>query len=135
MRMKTRTKKRKMRRIGSSALLLIAGIVFSALGAEKKKAEPYGLVAGTVFRDPGFALPGAEVTVVPDPEQGQTPVKIKKLQALSDARGEFAFRVPPVSMRYSIHVSAKGYHPEDKSVSIQGEERTEATFQLHPESK
>ena len=124
-----------MRRIGNSVLLLVATIALSAPGADKKKVEPYGLVAGTVFRDPGFALRGAEVTVVPNPEQGQTPVKIKKLQGLSDARGEFAFRVPPIPMRYTIHVSAQGYHSEDKSVSIQGEERTEATFQLHPESK
>ena len=123
-----------MRRIGSSVLLLVA-VVLPALGADKKKVEPYGLVAGTVFREPGFALPGAQVTVVANPEQGQTPVKIKKMQALSDVRGEFAFRVPPVAMRYTIHVSANGYHPEEKSVSIQGEERTEATFQLRRESK
>ena len=123
-----------MRRIGSSTLLLVA-LINCALAAEKRKVEPYGLVAGTVFREPGFALPGAEVTVVPNPEQGQAPVKIKKLQALSDARGEFAFRVPPVPMRYTIHVTAKGYQPQEKSVSIAGEERMEATFELHPESK
>jgi len=134
MRMKTRKKKRKMRRIGSS-ILVLAAIGSLALAADKKKVEPYALVAGTVFREPGFALPGADVTVVPNPEPGQAPVKIKKLQALSNARGEFAFRVPPVSMRYTIHVTAKGYQSQEKSVSIAGEERTEATFELHAESK
>ena len=123
-----------MRRIGSS-ILLLAAVVNGALAAEKRKVEPYGLVAGTVFREPGFALAGAAVTVVPNPEQGQAPVKIKKLQAFSDARGEFAFRVPPVPMRYTVHVTAKGYQAQEKSVSIAGEERTEATFELHPESK
>src|SRR5690349_10731437 len=88
MRMKTRKKKRKMRRIGSS-ILVLAAIGSLALAADKKKVEPYALVAGTVFREPGFALPGADVTVVPNPGPGQAPVKIKKLQALSNARGEF----------------------------------------------
>lgn len=125
-----------MRRSGNS-LLLIAALILPAWGAGKKKAvaEPYALVAGTVFREPGYALPEAQVTVIPNPEEGQAPVKIKKLQALSDARGEFAFRVPSVPMRYTIKVSAKGYHPEEKSASVQGDDRTEVTFELRPESK
>jgi len=128
-------KKRKMRRIGSS-LVLLAVLLVPAICADKKNAAaPYALVAGSVFREPGFALAGADVVVVPEPEQGQAPVKIKKLEARSDGRGEFAFRVPPVAMRYSIRVTAKGYQPEEKSVSVEGEQRAEATFMLHAESK
>src|SRR5579871_4277106 len=105
--MRTRTKKRRKRRIGSSLLLLIA--LCSPLSvAQKRKAEAYAVVAGTVFREPGFALPGADVTVTPHPGEGQAPFKLKKLQAISDGRGEFAFRVPPTPMRYTVRVSAKG---------------------------
>jgi len=124
-----------MRRIGSS-LVLLAALLLAAFAAEKRKTvEPYALVAGTVFREPGFALPGAVVTVVPKPEEGQTQVKIKKLQAVSDARGEFALRVPPVAMRYTVRVTAKGYQSAEKEVSVRGEERTDATFELRLESK
>ena len=124
-----------MRRIGSSLVLLIALAMVAAYAGEKKGAAPYALVAGTVFREPGFALSGADVIVVPNPADRQVPVKIKKLEARSDARGEFAFRVPPVPMRYTIRVSAKGYQPEEKSVSVEGEQRADATFTLRAESK
>lgn len=123
-----------MRRIGSSLVLLMA-LSLPAIAEKKKNIEPYALVAGTVFREPGFALPGAEVTVTSNPEEGQAAAKVKKMQALSDARGEFAFRVPPVTMRYTVRVTAKGYHPEEKSVSVSGEQRADATFELRPESK
>ena len=148
--MRTRTrKKKKMRRIGSSErypsrawrrgilpLTLWMAVLLPAARAEKKKTiGPYALVAGTVFREPGFALAGAEVTVTPNPGEGQAQVKIKKMQAISDARGEFAFRVSPAPMRYTVRVTARGYQSAEKSVSIEGEERAEATFVLQQESK
>jgi hypothetical protein len=92
-------------------------------------------VGGTVFREPGFALPGAEVTIVADPESGPAPAGSKKQQAATGARGEFAFRVPVAAMRYAVHAQAHGYAPQDKKVSIEGEQRVEVTFLLAPESK
>ena len=125
-----------MRRVGASVILLLATAgMLGAAGKKKALAESYALVSGTVFREPGFALPGADVTLVPDPEPGQPAAKIKKLQAVSDARGEFAFRVPPAAMRYKVFVAAKGYNGEEKSASVQGEERVEVTFLLRAESK
>ena len=124
-----------MRRIGSSLLLVATLLIPAVRGGDKRTAVSYALVAGTVFREPGFALAGAEVVLVPDSAGGQTPGKIKKMEARSDARGEFAFRVPPVPMRYTIRVSAKGYQPEEKSVSVEGEQRADATFLLRAESK
>ena len=126
--------RRKMRRIGSSLLLIATLVIPAVRGGDKKSAVSYALVAGTVFREPGFALAGAEVVLVPD-SAGGTPAKVKKVEARSDARGEFAFRVPPVPMRYTIRVSAKGYQPEEKSVSVEGEQRADATFLLRAESK
>jgi len=105
--------------------------------AAKKKAAPeaYGLVSGTVFQEKGFALPDADITLIPDPSADSAQIKVKKLQTVSDTRGEFVFRVPPASMRYKITVSAKGYQKQQKSTTIQGEEHIIVTFQLEPESK
>src|ERR1700736_6072801 len=94
-RKKTRKKRKRRKRIGTSLLLLLIGILPLAQ-AGKKTAEPesYGLVSGTVFRDPGFALPNATVTLTPNPSPGSSPMKIKKQQGVTNSRGEFVFRVP-----------------------------------------
>ncbi len=139
---KRKTKRRT--RIGSSArFLLLAGLVLpmspAALphpaGAEKHAANSaYVLVAGTVFRDPGFALPGAEVavsTVLP-PDSHQ---KAKKWKAISDNRGEFALRLPPGSVQYTVSVTCKGFGSDRKTVSVEGQDRVDVTFVLQPESK
>ena len=128
--------KRRMRKSGISLIcLLIAAIPLAAAGKKKAVPEAYSLVAGTVFREPGFALPQAEITLIPNPEQDGLPVKVKKISTVSDARGEFVFRVPAASMRYTVRVTARGYHGEEKTVNVQGEERADVTFQLHEESK
>lgn len=136
-----------MRRIGSN--LAISAVLFSlALAAEtpglapsngvpvskkSKKDAPHGMVTGTVFRVPGFALAGAMVTLtsLPEPASASRPLTER---ALSDDRGEFAFRVPPVEMHYKVTAAAKGFASQDKTVEIRGEEDVEATFLLEPES-
>ena len=126
-----------MRRIGSSALLLLALLFAGTASAEKKQkgGEPYAVVAGTVFRESGFALPGAEVAISPDPQAGQTPVKLRDSKAVSDSRGEFAFRVPTTAMRYTVTAKIKGFQPQQKSVDIEGEQRTDVTLILPAVSK
>ena len=57
------------------------------------------------------------------------------MEAVSDARGEFVFRVPPGPAHYSVTVAAKGYQSQRKSVSVEDQERVEVTFQLERESK
>ena len=130
---------KKKRRSGTSlALLLLAACVLPAAAAKKKTVpESYGLVAGTVFQESGYALPNAEVTLIPAPpsDGASAPQKLKTLQAVTSARGEFSFRVPPVPMHYILKVVAKGWQPAEKSVAIQGEGRVDVTFQLQPESK
>ncbi len=130
------TKKKKRKRSGISLLLLLAA-VFSLAGADKKKAapEPYALVGGTVFKESGFVLPGVDLTLLPNPKADTPAVKIKKMQATSDSRGEFVFRVPAASMSYTVRASARGFQSEEKSVTVQGEERVDVTFQLREESK
>ncbi len=130
-----RRRKRRKKRIGISLLLLAAVSALPALPDKKKAAEPYFLVAGTVFQESGFALPNAEVVLIPDPPPDAPRSNIKKLQTVSDARGEFAFRLPTATMRYIIKVSAKGFRSEEKPITVQGEEgRLDVTFQLHGES-
>jgi len=133
-------KKRKKRRIGISLLFLLAAVVpLAANGGDKKTAELYALVGGTVFQESGFALPNAVVTLFPEPQAGDSPAKAKKMQAASDERGEFVFRVPAGAVHYTIRiaarVAAKNYQTQEKSVAVEREERVDVTFQLQPESK
>jgi hypothetical protein len=133
--MKKRTRKKSRRkktrtRIGTRPLLLLALLLlcfFGASGAQKQKS--YAVVAGTVFRDPGFTLPGAEVvlrTTVPPP--GVKPSK--PLTTRSDGRGEFAFHVPAGRAEYSVVVKAEGFLGEEKPAKIEFEERVDIYFTL-----
>jgi len=122
------------KRTGTSLLLLAATLAFPGLAA-KKKPEAYVLLYGTVFRETGFALPNAEVIVAPDASSDTAAPKVKKMEAVSNGRGEFAFHLPTGNGRYIVKVSAKGYRSEEKPVAIQGEDRIDVTFQLDPESK
>lgn len=114
---------------------LIIGMAFAQSSSRPKAAgEPAALIGVSVFRDPGFALAGAEVQLAPAVE-GNSKGKMKKLKGSSDSRGEFVFRVPPGPAEYKVSVSAKGLKAQEKSVSVQGEERVDVTFMLEPESK
>jgi hypothetical protein len=104
-------------------------------GADKKggdkKPAAYAIVEGTVFRDPGFALPDVKVVLMLRAEP-----KPKKLQeSTTNYRGEFLFRVPPAQATYVVRASLKGYHPEEKEAMISGEERVDVNLVLAPESK
>ena len=106
-----------------------------AIAARKDKSKdasaPFALIAGTVYKPPGFSLPGAEVTVSPEqPEAGG--IKLKKSQAVTDARGEFAVRVPAVPAKWRVDVKMNGYRPGQKSVSVEGEQRVDLSIILDP---
>jgi hypothetical protein len=117
-------------------LTLAAASIVPALADKKKAAaESYVLLAGTVFTETGFALPNAEVAVIQDPAPETKHSKAKKMQVVSDSRGEFALRLPIGNAHYAVRVSAKGFRSEEKSVTVQGEDRLDVTFQLHQESR
>lgn len=126
----TKTRRRTTTTGSKLGILAFAAVVFccTLAGAappskdKDKKSEAYALVAGTVFRDPGFAMPGVEVVLVP--------AKGKKQKTVSDRRGEFVFRVPPEPADYTVAISAKGFESQQKTVSVHGEERVEVTFSL-----
>jgi hypothetical protein len=120
------------------ALIALATLacVLTLQGAKKKTVpEGYSLVAGSVFNAAGYAIPDADVILTPDPQADSAPMKVKKLQAVCDSRGEFAFRLPPGAMHYILSASAKGYRAAQKPIIVQGEERVDVTFQLDPDSK
>jgi len=114
--------------VGSKfAAILVCGLLASAAG---KKPEPYAVVAGTVVREDGFSLPGASVTLLP-----KDVPKAKKLEAVSDARGEFAFRVPAGAASYVVKAVRKGFQPAEKEASVSGDGRVDVTLTLSAESK
>jgi hypothetical protein len=148
-------KKKRKRRIGISfGLLLAAWLPLAGAGnagagnagadnagagnpgaRKEKPLESYAIVSGSVFEASGYALPGADVTLVPEAQSGSSPVKSKPIELVSDARGEFVVRVPPGPTQYSVTVRAKGFQSQRKSAGVTGQERVEVTFQLERESK
>jgi hypothetical protein len=95
----------------------------------KRPQETYAIVAGTVFQEDGRLLRGANVTIRAEPEGG-APSRFKPLSLVSDSRGEFAFRVPAMPMRYTVGVKAAGFKMQEKTVSVSGEERVDVFFQM-----
>ncbi len=132
-RTRTKTRRKKTRKIFSLLLpfaLLAPLAMANNAGGQKKAPAPYAVVVVTVFREPGFALRGAEVSLAPD---GQA-AKPKKENC--DDRGECAFRVSAEPRSYLVRATAKGFHPEEKHVEVHGEsERAEVTLELRAESK
>jgi uncharacterized GH25 family protein len=126
-----RLRKHKLAPFMTTALLGCALL----LGAADKNEAPHAVVAGTVFRENGFSLPGATVTLTVKDAPGVPKTKTKKLQSVSDSRGEFAFRVPPGAGTYVVRASLKGFQPVEKEASVSGEERVEVTIMLPAESK
>jgi hypothetical protein len=115
-----------------AALLVTVLSLFPATApAGQKKPSAFGIVSGTVFRDPGYALTGARVVLFL-----RTDPKPKKLQeAVTNYRGEFLFHVPSGQATYLVRASSNGYHPEEKEAAIAGEERAEVSLVLSPENK
>jgi hypothetical protein len=99
--------------------------------SDKNKDRDYSVVAGTVFREPGFALPGSEVVLTPAPDAA---VKLKKMSFITNHRGEFAFRVPSAKAVYSVAATAKGFKGQQKTVEVDPSGRFEVTFMLQRES-
>lgn len=127
--MKRMPKKRK--RIGSRFALCLIVLQLTlgnsfVQGKEKGKRPPsFSVIAGTVFRPPGFALPGAEVTLKPEKGKGQQ-------RMISNVRGEFAFRVPSEFARYTVSVKAKGFERTEKIAEVGIEQRVDVVFELKP---
>ena len=126
--MRMRTKRRRKNRTGIS--LILGLFLLAAVFPVAVSAESYALVVGNVFSESGYALPGADATLVPDAPKGG-----KKMRTFSNSRGEFVFRAPPGPLHYTLKVAAKGFQSQEKAIQIQDEERVDVTFQLQAQSK
>jgi carboxypeptidase family protein len=143
----TKTRMTTRIRVYRAAALLLTLAAGHALIAQN---AAYAVVAGSVFRESGFSLPGATVTLTPKPDAAAKPsaaatpkdaakpsaaAKPKTLKSTTDARGEFAFRVPPAAATYRVTASMKGFRPAEGEATIGGEERVDVTLVLSAESK
>lgn len=108
-------------------VLLILSIAGFAAEKKEKKQESYSIVAGTVFRPPGFSLAGAEVTLKPEKGSAQ--------KAVANSRGEFAFRVPSKFTSYNVKVKATGFEAQEKNIEIGIDQRIDLAFELTPARK
>jgi len=97
-----------------------------AAAAKKEKKESQAVIAGSVFTEQGFALPGVPVTITPQGERKP------KWRAASDARGEFAVRVPAGHGSYVVATDSSAYQNQSQTVEIHGEERVDLIFRLAP---
>ncbi len=120
--------------IGARLAAFLLFFALCTLGGDKKPPPEPSIVAGTVFRDPGFAMANAEVTLtVKTPPQGvKTP---KQQKTTSNFRGEYSFRVPAAKAEYVVSVKASGFVPEEKPAIVGDDpERLEIYVTLKPDA-
>ena len=129
----TRKRKKTKKKTGTNPgrrallfLLLPAGLLAADKKQDKKLAA---VIAGTVFRNPGFAVAGAEIELLDVRADGK---KVKLRKSVTDARGEFAFSVPPVEQKYKVKASAKGLQSEEKETTATPGARMDVFFTLKP---
>jgi hypothetical protein len=113
-----------------AALAGVCAVLLSA-GDKKRPNEPDTVIAGTVFRDPGYALPEATVTLV----RRDDPKRKKLAEMGTNLRGEFVIHVPATPDVYVLKASAKGFRAEEKEATVTGLDRVDMTFTLEPEKK
>lgn len=114
-------------------LATLSAVLIAAPGNDDKKkpGDPGTVIAGSVFHEPGYALPEATVTLV----RRDDPKHKKLAQQETTFRGEFGFHVPSDAAVYVVKASAKGYRSQEKEASVTGPDRIDLTFTLEPEIK
>jgi hypothetical protein len=100
-------------------------------GDKKKSSEPDTVISGTIFREPGLALPEATVTLV----RRDDPKHKKVAEMTTNSIGEFLIHVPATPMVYVVKASAKGFHAEEKEAPVTGLDRVDVMITLGPEKK
>lgn len=92
------------------------------------------LLRGAVFNTEGFSLPGVKLKLVRVPSEEEIKEKKKidsfKAEYVSNSRGEFAFRLPPVRARYQVTAMLSGYKPQTKTVFVNEDEAAPLAFSL-----
>lgn len=99
------------------------------------KAKRTSLVRGAVFDAEGRSLGGARVKLVRIRTEEDEKESKKKFTSLSrdyvtNSRGEFAFRLPPIQARYRVTATLDGYKPQTKEVNVSENEAVPLAFSL-----
>jgi uncharacterized membrane protein len=92
-----------------------------------REGPPYAVIRGAIFRDPGYTLPNATVTI-----ERIDGVKKFKQETTSHDGGEFAFRLKAEKAKYRVTATAKGYQPASIEVEIDGDEARNVGLTLQP---
>ena len=104
---------------------LLAGMApLAGIEKRKKEPEPHALLLGTTFTAEGFSLPGIPVAVT---RKGD---KKPKWRVTSDARGEFAVRLPAGQALYQVSTESKAHENQAQEIEVQGEELVTVIFRL-----
>jgi hypothetical protein len=121
---------RRVRRAGIAAMLAIALTSLTALGAagteKKKHIAPYALIFGTVWDAHNRTAPGVKIKIQREND------KKPKWQLYTDARGEFAQRLPAKKADYLVWAELKGHkgHVSETKVHIESDERQDIGLHL-----
>lgn len=111
--------------------LLPAALLAAGRPGKDKEKKLAAVIAGTVFRDPGFTLAGAAVELIEIRSDGK---KAKIRKTVTDGRGEFAFSVPPEDKKFKVKASAKGLQTEEKETASAPGVRVDVFLTLKPAS-
>jgi hypothetical protein len=119
-----------MRSVSTTLALsaFLAATAFSAAAAARDQQNKHAhdfLIYVTVFTDQGFSLPGAQVRV------RRTSEKKWRWDSISDARGEFAIRVPEGD-QYEMIIQAKGFQPLTREIDAREGNRDDFYVQMVP---
>jgi len=103
------------------------------------KATHTSLIRGTVFDSQGRSISGARIKLVriPTDDEQKDKKHFKGLSRdyISNAHGEFAFRLPSARARYRITAAAPGYRPDTKDIDVNESEAVPVAMTLLPLKK
>jgi len=113
--------------------LLLGALALGAAGSSpagsqkqkggKQKQESYALLAGTVFDENGRRVPEAGIRI--REKDGK-----RHWEALTDASGEFAVRLPAGTAVYIVGASRRGFSADSKEVTIGADERQDISLRI-----
>jgi hypothetical protein len=107
-------------------LLLLTTTLFAAGDKKKKPTPPYAVVAGSVFDAEGRSVRGLKITIRRADE------KKPRWEVVSDARGDFAQRVPAGRADYIVRPELKDKQAaENAEVKVHIENEEQQSVALH----
>ncbi len=98
------------------------------------KAKRTSRLSGAVFDERGLSLGGVRLKLVRIPTEEEAKEKKKlasvKMDYITNSRGEFAFRLPPIRARYQVTAIMGGYKPQTRIVDMNEDEAQPLAFTL-----